>query len=491
MFANVFMLTVEQERLCTMELMTKNIELPMGELGIFIQELGPGEEGIGITTREVQLTVVVENTGKIGRLSVLPESSMSQVRRDIRLQIGNSAPRSFAFLVDDVPLSKMQERKMRVSELGSTEVLCRAMNSVKSDLFEKTRGRTWTLFGEGEVTVDDVIGSGAFGKVLSGRLYGVSEVAVKKFKHDMFVSEEQQQDFVEEVKMMSGLRHPNIVHFYGAGLDPLCIVMERCEQSLEDLLRNRYPPGKRKRFHGTPFGSWESAEHGHPNSVCSTPSDCPSSDEGAGAAGSSSSGNSSSQLFEHFDREWEWALTLLMSVASGMRYLHDKQICHRDLKSSNILMDRLQCPKISDFGLSRMLRSNLSTFRRTTGTVPWMAPEVIRSEPYSFPVDVYSFAMVVWEIGNAICTRHYSAPFDEYNVEEGCLVFRVGTEFFRPTIPPNFFPPLADLIRCCWSPSPQDRPDFPSIITTLSSMSVRDSPLPGPDGVASGTDADP
>ena len=77
-----------------------------------------------------------------------------------------------------------------------------AMNSVKSDLFEKTRGRTWTLFGEGEVTVDDVIGSGAFGKVLSGRLYGVSEVAVKKFKHDMFVSEEQQQDFVEEVKMM-------------------------------------------------------------------------------------------------------------------------------------------------------------------------------------------------------------------------------------------------------------------------------------------------
>ena len=60
MFANVFMLTVEQERLCTMELMTKNIELPMGELGIFIQELGPGEEGIGITTREVQLTVVVE-----------------------------------------------------------------------------------------------------------------------------------------------------------------------------------------------------------------------------------------------------------------------------------------------------------------------------------------------------------------------------------------------------------------------------------------------
>ena len=49
-------------------------------------------------------------------------------------------------------------------------------------------------------------------------------------------------------------------------------------------------------------------------------------------------------------------------------------------------------------------------------------------------MDVYSFAMVVWEIGNAICTRHYSAPFDEYNVEEVSPLFSLVPLGLSPTV---------------------------------------------------------
>jgi serine/threonine protein kinase len=82
-----------------------------------------------------------------------------------------------------------------------------------------------------------------------------------------------------------------------------------------------------------------------------------------------------------------------------MNYLHLCSIMHRDLKSGNVLIDSHGTAKISDFGLSCVLDMGSSRdLTAETGTYRWMAPEVIRHEPYSNKADVYSFGVVLWEL---------------------------------------------------------------------------------------------
>lgn len=86
-------------------------------------------------------------------------------------------------------------------------------------------------------------------------------------------------------------------------------------------------------------------------------------------------------------------------IMQGMNYLHLCSIMHRDLKSDNILLDAHNTVKISDFGLSCVLEiGSSSDLTAETGTYRWMAPEVIRHEPYSNKADVYSFGVVLWEM---------------------------------------------------------------------------------------------
>ncbi|NWH74494.1 M3K13 kinase, partial [Psilopogon haemacephalus] len=84
-------------------------------------------------------------------------------------------------------------------------------------------------------------------------------------------------------------------------------------------------------------------------------------------------------------------------IASGMNYLHLHKIIHRDLKSPNVLVTHTDAVKISDFGTSKEL-SDKSTKMSFAGTVAWMAPEVIRNEPVSEKVDIWSFGVVLWEL---------------------------------------------------------------------------------------------
>jgi len=75
-------------------------------------------------------------------------------------------------------------------------------------------------------------------------------------------------------------------------------------------------------------------------------------------------------------------------IAQGMHYMHLGNFIHRDLKSGNLLLSKSGTVKVTDFGLSRFL-DKTGDMTAETGTYRWMAPEVIRHEPYTKAVDVY------------------------------------------------------------------------------------------------------
>jgi mitogen-activated protein kinase kinase kinase 13 len=128
-------------------------------------------------------------------------------------------------------------------------------------------------------------------------------------------------------------------------------------------------------------------------------------------------------------------------IAHGMHYLHSKKIIHRDLKSPNVLVADGDVVKISDFGTARELGEN-STRMTFAGTVSWMAPEVIRNEPCSEKVDIWSFGVVLWEL----LTRE--VPYK--GVESSAIIWGVGSESLHLPVPSTCPEGLNILLKQCW-----------------------------------------
>lgn len=92
-------------------------------------------------------------------------------------------------------------------------------------------------------------------------------------------------------------------------------------------------------------------------------------------------------------------LIIIYGIANAMLYLHSHNIIHRDLKPENILLDEYLHPKIADFGLSKKFnKSAIDSTNDLKGTPIYMAPEIYNSHEYTKAVDVYAFALIVYEI---------------------------------------------------------------------------------------------
>lgn len=155
----------------------------------------------------------------------------------------------------------------------------------------------------------------------------------------------------------------------------------------------------------------------------------------------------------------DWAT----QIANGMNYLHGHKIIHRDLKSPNVLIGNNEIVKISDFGTSRQW-NEISTKMSFAGTVAWMAPEIIRNEPCSEKVDIWSFGVVLWEL--LTCETPYK------DVDSTAIIWGVGSHSLHLPVPTTCPEGFKLLMKQCWSPKPRNRPSFRSILMHLDIAAV-------------------
>ncbi|CAL4912063.1 unnamed protein product [Urochloa decumbens] len=204
----------------------------------------------------------------------------------------------------------------------------------------------------GSFRQEHLIGEGGFGRVYKARLQQAEQqvvVAVKQLDRNGF---QGNGEFVVEVLMLSMLHHPNLVNLIGY-----------CAEGEQRLLVYEYMA----------LGSLE--DH---------------------------------LLLPMRARgvlPWRTRMRIAHGAAQGLEYLHDRGVIYRDLKSSNILLHQDYSPRLSDFGLAKLLppassssSSNNSSTNRVMGTYGYCAPEYLRTGKLSAKSDVYSFGVLLLEL---------------------------------------------------------------------------------------------
>ncbi|EXC00241.1 Serine/threonine-protein kinase [Morus notabilis] len=144
-----------------------------------------------------------------------------------------------------------------------------------------------------------------------------------------------------------------------------------------------------------------------------------------------------------------------ISILRGLMCIHRMKVVHRDLKSANCLVNKHWTVKICDFGLSRIMTETPIKDSSSAGTPEWMAPELIRNEPYTEKCDIFSLGVIMWEL----CTLN--RPWEGVPPER--VVYAVANEGSRLEVPEG---PLGRLISDCWA-EPHQRPSCEEILTRL------------------------
>eukprot|EP00040_Diaphanoeca_grandis_P025298 m.139913 g.139913 ORF g.139913 m.139913 type:complete len:982 (-) comp30090_c0_seq3:440-3385(-) len=364
----------------------------------------------------------------------------------IILAVGTAVGALFGF-------TQLHKQKMTQGELEMTEMLLGDVTEEKERITEEKdrMKQAWTI-DESDLMLQDVIGVGGYGTVYRGR-WGHIPVAVKVLTALITdLNPLLTEDFDREVTFMQAIRHPNLITFYGAGINSAhqaYLVTELMEHgSLWKLLQNRA-------------------------------------------------------------LTWRERVSFAKDITKGMRYLHDKGTLHRDLKADNCFVDGDLRVKVADFGTGKLqykfeqvkLSPDTQTHARVsnnkdrfagcgsvpnqtrsltkgTGSLLWMSPEVLRGDLISLSgdaskaIDVYSFGVVMFEIWTRAC------PWDE--VEGNDISFfpklvDLVCGGARPQLPsgvdvaPEGY---AELMESCWSTNPKDRPTFAITLQRLESIIV-------------------
>lgn len=284
-------------------------------------------------------------------------------------------------------------------------------NSGVSGMFFDTMWREQWGADFSRIVFGPRIGAGGFGEVYKCK-WENKMVAVKTLQK---IEDDDPQavmaEFMVEMKLMSKLKHRNIVEFLGASTaaPKLAIILEFMPGG--SLYRAIH---RRRRNNVGPFPLLKS-------------------------------------------------LWIAFGIAKGMEYLHRQYpvIIHRDLKSPNILLGtNVREVKITDFGLSR-LRMKTYVHTGPGGTPEWMAPELLRQDPFEEQSDVYSFGVILWEL--MMCEKPWK---DDHPMQ---IVFKVGSRGEKLETPPNdvCIPEVRDMIEKCFADDPKMRPRFEELSKSL------------------------
>ncbi|KAK3042372.1 hypothetical protein RJ639_002418 [Escallonia herrerae] len=161
------------------------------------------------------------------------------------------------------------------------------------------------------------------------------------------------------------------------------------------------------------------------------------------------------------------AVSFALDIARGMAYLHNEPnvVIHRDLKPRNVLLVNSSADhlKVGDFGLSKLIRVQNShdVYKMTgeTGSYRYMAPEVFNHRKYDKKVDVFSFAMILYEMLEG------DPPMSHYEPYEAARYVAEGRRpFFRAK---GYLPELKELTEQCWAADMNQRPSFLDILKRL------------------------
>ncbi|XP_059349041.1 serine/threonine-protein kinase PAK 3-like [Ammospiza nelsoni] len=133
--------------------------------------------------------------------------------------------------------------------------------------------------------------------------------------------------------------------------------------------------------------------------------------------------------------------TVCQECLKGLAFLHANQVIHRDIKSDNILLGRDGSVKLADFGLCALLTPEQSKRRSMVGTTCWMAPEVVRKEPYGPKVDTWSLGIVGIEMARG------EAPYVWETSDRANHL--IGTQGIPDVHKLSLPPALCEFLGCC------------------------------------------